>query len=121
MNLIRIKNIAEKKKISIRQIALKIDMSEQNLHKCIKDNRIEAEYIEPIAQILGVPVNYFFDEEINPILLQEPTATYKTVPKIKCTNCERLEKLLDSQERIINRLETDLESCRGVLEKKDAS
>jgi DNA-binding Xre family transcriptional regulator len=62
MNLLRIKSLAEKKKVAIRQLAIQIDMSEQNLHKCIKENRIEAGQLEKIAQILGVQIGYFFEE-----------------------------------------------------------
>ena len=48
--------------ISIRSLSATIGMSEQNLHKCIRNNRIEAGVLEKIAVALEVPVSYFFDE-----------------------------------------------------------
>ena len=62
MNLLKIKKRCDEIAISIRALSAKIEMSEQNLHKCIRDGRIEAGVLEKIAKVLGVPVSYFFDE-----------------------------------------------------------
>ena len=62
MNLISIKKIAAEKGITLVSIAGKLEMSTANLHKCVKANRIEAGDLEKIAQILNVPISYFFDE-----------------------------------------------------------
>lgn len=62
MNLLHIKNISEIKGISIKSVAEKINMSEQNLHRCIRVNQIQAHQLEIIARMLEVPVGYFFDE-----------------------------------------------------------
>ena len=62
MNLLRIKKKSDEMNISIRSLSTKIGMSEQNLHKCIRDNRIEAGVLEKIAEVLDVSVSYFFDE-----------------------------------------------------------
>ncbi|MEG1612496.1 MAG: XRE family transcriptional regulator, partial [Alistipes sp.] len=61
MRLSYIKDISESKGISIRSIAEQIDMSEQNLHRCIRVNQIQAHQLEIIAKILTTPVGYFFD------------------------------------------------------------
>ena len=53
-------------KISIRSLSATIGMSEQNIHKCIRDNRIEAGVLEKIAEVLSVSVSYFFDD-IEPV------------------------------------------------------
>jgi len=63
MNLLRIKMRCNEIDISIRSLSAKIEMSEQNLHKCIRDGRIEAGVLEKIANVLDVPVSYFFDED----------------------------------------------------------
>lgn len=61
MNLLAIKEIAEKKNVSIRKLADSIEMSEQNLHRCIRINQIQAHQLEIIANILETPVEYFFN------------------------------------------------------------
>lgn len=63
MRLSIIKNISETKGVSIRSIAEKIGMSEQNLHRCIRVGQIQAHQLEIIAEMFNVPVGYFFDEE----------------------------------------------------------
>ena len=62
MNLLNIKKISDEKGIKIRFLALKIDKSEQNLHRCIRENKISANDLEKIAKTLEVPITYFFDE-----------------------------------------------------------
>ncbi len=37
-------------------------MSEGNLHRCVRENKIQAGDLEKISSVLGVPVGYFFDE-----------------------------------------------------------
>lgn len=63
MNLLTIKEIAEKKNVSIRKLADSIAMSEQNLHRCIKANKIQAHQLEIIANILETPIEYFFNSD----------------------------------------------------------
>ena len=62
MKLLKIKKKSDEMNISIRSLSATIGMSEQNLHKCIRDNRIEAGVLEKIAVALDVPLSYFFDE-----------------------------------------------------------
>lgn len=38
-------------------------MSEGNLHRCVRENKIQASDLEKIAKVLKVPVYIFFDEE----------------------------------------------------------
>ena len=65
MNLIQIKKKSAEKEISITRLADKVGMSSQNLHKCIRDNRIEASDLEKIAKVLESSILLFFDEEIS--------------------------------------------------------
>lgn len=62
MDLQRIKIEAEKKGITFKSIAASIDMSEGNLHRCVRENRIAAQDLEKIARLLKVSVGTFFDE-----------------------------------------------------------
>jgi DNA-binding Xre family transcriptional regulator len=62
MNIIKIKELAEKRAGGLKKLAKDIDMSEANLHRCINANKIQATDLENIASIFKVPVGYFFDE-----------------------------------------------------------
>lgn len=63
MDLSIIKKISEKKGIPLKRIAENIGMSEQNLHRCIKNNNIKADSLGKIAAILNIPIQDFFDEK----------------------------------------------------------
>lgn len=63
MNLQRIKIIAESKRKEFKSLAKAIGMSEGNLHRCVRENKIQAQDLEKIAKVLKVSVLEFFDEE----------------------------------------------------------
>lgn len=63
MNLLTIRDLCKKNEVSIRSVATHIGMSEQNLHRCIKVNKIEANDLYLIAQYFNVPIGYFFGED----------------------------------------------------------
>jgi transcriptional regulator with XRE-family HTH domain len=58
----KIKLEIEKSGIPIRQIALKIEMSEQNLYRIFKKDTIETKKVEQICDVLGLPISYFFSQ-----------------------------------------------------------
>ncbi len=62
MNLQLIKNYCERRPGGLRQLAEEADMSEANLHRCIRNNKIQASDLEKLAILLQVPINVFFDE-----------------------------------------------------------
>lgn len=62
MNLQLIKNYCERRPGGLRQLAEEADMSEANLHRCIRNNKIQASDLEKLAILLQVPINLFFDE-----------------------------------------------------------
>lgn len=61
MYLELIKTEAERRKIPFKRIAAGIGMSEGNLHRCVRENRIQAQDLENIAKILKVNISIFFD------------------------------------------------------------
>lgn len=61
MNLLKIKELCERKEGGIKRLAEEIGMSEQNLHRCINLNKIQAGELEKIAHVFDVPIGYFFD------------------------------------------------------------
>lgn len=62
MNLLKIKDLCERKEGGLKRLAEEIGMSEQNLHRCINHNKMQAGDLEKISMILGVHIGYFFDE-----------------------------------------------------------
>ena len=62
MNLQLIKDYCEKRPGGLRQLAEDAFMSEPNLHRCIRINKIQAGDLEKIAKELRVPISVFFDE-----------------------------------------------------------
>lgn len=65
MNLQIIKKKVEEKNYpgGFKGLAETIGMTVQNLHRCVRENKIQAQDLEKIAHELGVHIGYFFDEE----------------------------------------------------------
>ncbi len=47
----------------IKALAEAVGMSEQNLHRCVRENKIQAQDLEKISTQLKVSIIEFFDEE----------------------------------------------------------
>ena len=63
-NLFKIKEIARAKRISIKNLAENVGITEQGLQKLIRDNSTKVETLEKIAHELEVPIGYFFDDTL---------------------------------------------------------
>lgn len=63
MDISVIRKLSESYPGGIKALAGRIHMSEQNLHRCIRENKIQAQDLEHIAKLLRVPISYFFDGE----------------------------------------------------------
>lgn len=63
MNLQLIKKMCENREGGLKKLAMDINMSEANLHRCLNNNKIQATDLESIATILNVKVGMFFEEE----------------------------------------------------------
>lgn len=66
MEYSRIKFIAERKKISLRQLCIKIGMSEQTFYKMLRNESTTVATLEKIAEGLDVPMSYLFGEHDDP-------------------------------------------------------
>lgn len=64
MNLEIIRQLSEKRSGGLKKLATDVGMSEQNLHRCIRNNKIQAGDLEEIAKLLGVDICLFFDNEV---------------------------------------------------------
>lgn len=63
VNLNLIKSLAERQNISIRELADKVGVSENQIHVMCKTNSTKINTLEKIAKVLNVSINYFFDED----------------------------------------------------------
>lgn len=65
MNLEIIRKLSENRGGGMKKLASDVGMSEQNLHRCIRNNKIQAADLEKIALLLKVDIRLFFDEEVS--------------------------------------------------------
>ncbi len=63
-NLQKIKDIAERKKISIRELAERVGLKENQIHVMCRTNSTKIDTLEKIAIELGVSVACFFDGDV---------------------------------------------------------
>ena len=70
-NLQKIKELSRQKNIPLKAIAEQIGVSEQGIHKMIREETMSAVVLEKITRILNVSVCMFFD------------------PDVQCTNFEQ--------------------------------
>ena len=61
MNLMVLRTLTERYDGGLKKLAYDIGMSEANLHRCINNNKIQANDLELIAIRLGVDIRVFFD------------------------------------------------------------
>ena len=61
VHLERIKELCEKKNVTMKQAAIELGMTEQSLHKIIKANSTKIDTLLSMAQYFNVEPAYFFD------------------------------------------------------------
>jgi len=59
----KIKDLAKNKNISIRQLCLKIEMSEQGFGSSLKNNTLKIETLQKIADVFDIQISEFFLDE----------------------------------------------------------
>ena len=114
MDLGAIKFYCEKREGGVKKLASDIGMSEPNLHRCIRLNKIQAADLEKISALLGVDIRVFFDDQLSRTAVKigdgstaavnvsgtihggQNVTTYPADQEIK-----NLRALLDEKERII--------------------
>ncbi len=62
MNLQLIKRYGERYPGGLRKLAVDAGMSEGNLHRCIRNNKIQASDLEVISLRLGIGIEVFFSD-----------------------------------------------------------
>lgn len=66
MNLQIIKDKVEECKFpgGVKALAESVGMTVQNLHRCVRENKIQAQDLENIARTLKINVSIFFDADV---------------------------------------------------------
>ncbi len=64
VNLQKIKELAELRELSIRELADKVGLKENQIHVMCRTNSTKIDTLEKIADVLCVPISYFFEERI---------------------------------------------------------
>jgi len=59
-----IKNFCKSKLLTIKDLALKIGMTESGLHYTLKNNTLKVETLQKIAGVLDIPIGNFFNKGI---------------------------------------------------------
>ena len=110
MDLQIIKKLCEDKHIEVKRLAELTGMSEQNLHRCIRLNKIQASDLEKIAKQLNSPIAVFFDDEVDiniasgnrSVAVTNNSGNIATGDTTAMAEkIELLERLLDEKERLI--------------------
>lgn len=57
----RIKALANERKVSLKILAEKVNVSEQGLHRMIKHDTMQIKLLQDIADFFHVPITYFFE------------------------------------------------------------
>lgn len=65
MNLLLVKELSDKRGIPLKKIAELAGMSEQNFHRCLRINKIDAEILWKVSEILGVSITIFFEGKLS--------------------------------------------------------
>ena len=130
MDLECIKKFSEKRKGGLRKLATDAGMSEQNLHRCIRLNKIQASDLEKISTLLGVDIRVFFDEQAcrNPVKIGDGNTAAvnisgtinggQNVTNYSCENEVRtLRALLSEKERVIQEKERTIQLLLENLKK----
>lgn len=91
MNLQNIKSKVEEVQFpgGIKALAEAVGMTEQNLHRCVRENKIQARDLEKISHTLGVSILCFFDESEVQVKLHNLNKKIQTA-KTKDGNIQQL-------------------------------
>ena len=101
MNISKLRNIIEKKRITQKEIAVKIGLSENALSTALKKGDFKISMLEKIAEVLGVPVGYFFEEGDEPPVTQNFNSADISMLK---NEIKMLKKIIEQKDQMIEKL-----------------
>ena len=119
-NLQKIKELSRQKNIPLKAIAEQIGVSEQGIHKMIREETMSAVVLERITRILNVSVCMFFDPDVQCTNFEQYNANAErsiAAKKIgKVDQRDMLPKKTDSQSDLDEQV---IKLQRELLEAKD--
>ena len=101
MKLDEIRKLSVKYPGGMRKLSSDIGMSEANLHRCVNKNRIQAEDLEKISELLGVSIEVFFDES-----LKRQTDIQNEIKMLKEINSYLKQRIADKDELLADKERT---------------
>lgn len=93
-NFLLIRTLCEERKITMRELARRIGRDESTIQSAIRRGTTNTKTIEKIAEVLEVPVGYFFDSK--PVIADKS----KNLPENEET-ISYLKQILEEKERTI--------------------
>lgn len=106
MNYDKIKLLAKKQKVKVKELAKTVDISEVGLYQMIRNQSMKVETLEKISTALNVSPVTFFDDNVEGILANEERSS-SSAEKIVY-----LERIVDLQSETIRLLREQLDTCR---------
>lgn len=118
MHLQLIKRIVEQKNLDFKGLALAIGMSEGNLHRCVRENKIQAGDLEKISNVLGVSISIFFDnpKDVVDRMLSERETRVSTEEAVVTERLKRLEDLLAEKDKRIKEKDERISELKERIE-----
>ena len=109
----KIKKLLKVNNLTYEQFAKQIGKSKQTVVNWFNGRgKIDIDTIEKIAQVLGVPVSYFFGESGGSVI-------NNGIAGISGINHGRIDIRISEQRREIEKLRAELSGCREVLKAKE--
>ena len=122
MNLELIRKLSENRGGGLKKLAADVGMSEQNLHRCIRNNKMQAADLEKIASLLNADIRIFFDADVSKLSNNKVETNGDFSPAsmmgnvsvgadaILAERVKHLEELLSEKERLIKVYEKMMDS-----------
>lgn len=118
MELQRIKSLCERRKGGLRGLAIAVGMTEQNLHRCIRENKIQAGDLERIAAELAVDIDFFFRDGDTPKTAPTIAGDIDTAPMVSdavlSERVKLLMQLISEKDERINELKERIEELKAT-------
>ena len=105
----KIELLRKLKNISKTELAGRLGMTMPGLDKMIKAKSMKVETLELLAEIMNVPVEYFFNDDEDTSVVNEERSIYGK------KNDELTEKLLASKDEIIEKQKEEIQFLRGII------
>ena len=105
-NFYLIRDLAERKGLTLRDLALKMNKTEDGLQKLIKKGSTNTQTLEDISQILEVHPGYFFDKFSGDMFIKQDgtnnlIGNNNVINAQQTAEIEHLKALLVEKERLI--------------------